>query len=118
MIDRRNFSALLIATALSPAIPGFARAQSRPMRFERPTSNERSWFIQENKMSKAFISAAGALIALSLAPISASAAHLRHHHHHMHPMMVMINGRPEPLMVMVNGRMVPVMVDDDSANGS
>jgi pimeloyl-ACP methyl ester carboxylesterase len=31
MIGRRNFSALLAATALSPAIPGFARAQSRPV---------------------------------------------------------------------------------------
>jgi hypothetical protein len=31
MIDHRNFSALLIATALLSAIPCFARAQSRPV---------------------------------------------------------------------------------------
>ena len=69
-------------------------------------------------MSKAFICAAAGLFALTLAPISASAAHLPHHHHHMHRLMVMMNGRLQPLMVMVNGRMEPVMVEDYSANGS
>lgn len=68
-------------------------------------------------MFKTLTSAAIAILALSVAPIAASAAHPRYHHH-MRPMMVMVNGHMTPLMVMVNGHMEPVMVEDNSANGS
>ena len=66
-------------------------------------------------MSKFFLAAVVASLALA-SPIAASAAH-HHAPHRMHRMMVMVNGHMAPVFVMMNGHPEPVFIQNQDING-